>query len=337
MESVEEIIEQGNKMIRNFMHEMLPFIEDSYLRDLTWEYRKRGGKSLRGILTMLVCEACGGNSSDALPAAASIEWEQDWLLIHDDIEDDSELRRGKTTLHKMVGIPIAINVGDYVRIFAGLALEQGKKIWGSETFSDLMKFRYKVLKEVAEGQHMEMIMREKPLQEATEKFYFELIDKKSASYTCGLPAYYGSTIAGLDKAQVAEIVNAIRKIGIPFQIQDDILDLTERLDQKDLWGKMFAGDVAEGKRTLLAIWTDQRAEGKDKERHRQIYGKRDASIEEKREWVAIANKYGVIEDAQKLAKKLMNEALREIKKVIPSTHTKIKLIEFLKFFVNRKY
>ncbi len=335
MADVQKILEENNVMIKDYMQKMLVKTDDPELRKLSWEYKKRGGKGLRGTLALLICQACGGKKEEALPAAASIEWDQEWLLMHDDIEDDSELRRGEKALHRMAGVPKAVNVGDYVRSLAERALLEGGNKWGSEKTMKLIELRNEIMKQVIEGQQSELAMREIPLQKTTEKFYFDLVDKKSASYTCDLPAGYGAIIAGLSDRKVLQIRKVVRKVGLPFQMVDDLLDLTA--GPVDKWGKLFAGDIAEGKRTLAAIWTGQRAKGKDLRRHRQLYGKPDATIAEKKEWIAIAEKYGVFEDMRELVLKRMKGALAEVRKALPPSRHKQTVLNLLESFAVRTH
>jgi geranylgeranyl diphosphate synthase type I len=81
-----------------------------------WELLDRGGKRFRPAFTFLACECVGGRKEEAVAAAASVELLHNMTLVHDDIEDESELRRGKPTIHRMYGVPTAINVGDAMLI-----------------------------------------------------------------------------------------------------------------------------------------------------------------------------------------------------------------------------
>ena len=91
-----------------------PAIEEDFWAQIQ-DYPARGGKYVRSILICLTCEALGGNIEDALPTAASMELSQNWILIHDDIEDESSMRRGDKALHLKIGIDHAINAGDGAR------------------------------------------------------------------------------------------------------------------------------------------------------------------------------------------------------------------------------
>ncbi len=196
------------------------------------EYLSRGGKYLRPGLVFSTVKAYGKNPEDAIWSAISLQFDHNWFLIHDDIEDNSRLRRGKSCLHILYGIDNAINYGDYLRTLAEMALEKGKEKLGLYTYSRLITARQEMLKTTCEGQDLEFILRKKPLSEMTEEKVLKILEKKSAFYTIFTPFRYGAIISELSDKEIDEIKPALMKIGVAFQIQDDVLDLTVEKEQE---------------------------------------------------------------------------------------------------------
>jgi geranylgeranyl diphosphate synthase type I len=304
-------------------------INPKVLSEASWYFLDAGGKRIRPLLLILSCQALNGNIVKAIPAAVCLELAHSSLLIHDDIEDFSERRREKLTVHKKFGIPHAINVGDYLMINSYKAMISGAKYWGVEKTTEILELMSEMLKNTLEGQGMEIEQRNHDLSEATFKWYEEMAFKKTGYYTGGSLCAIGATIAD----GTEEEINALKKfglgIGVVYQIIDDVLDVT--MDT----GQDFGADLKEGKRTILTIHAFSRASKSEKERLRELIGKKDITLNEKREVIAIYKKYGSIDFAIEYARKLVEISVEEIKK-IPETEGRERLIKLAKFFVERK-
>jgi geranylgeranyl diphosphate synthase type II len=209
---------------------------------------------LRPTLCISVARAVGGRGHDALTSAAALELYHNAFLIHDDIEDGSESRRGKGTLHQMIGIPRAINVGDATNVLAvGLLLENLSSIGVSKALNVLHEIEFMAQQSV-EGQAMELDWVATNASHLTDQDYFKMCVKKTCWYSFITPCRIG-LIVGHPSASNKELVNHLAGItrfgmilGIAFQIQDDLLNLQGQL--KD-YGKEIGGDIYEGKRTLM--------------------------------------------------------------------------------------
>ena len=210
------------------------------------DYPERGGKRLRGLLLLLSAAAHGAPWERGLGVAAALELFQNWVLIHDDIEDGSEDRRGAPALHKQVGLPVALNVGDALHIYMWRTLlrhvwelgapEQEQRI--VETFEEMIL-------RTAEGQHLDLAWVAAGRFDITEADYFAMVTLKSAHYTVVGPLVLGALCAGAEPDP--RLSEAGLALGVAFQIRDDVLNL-----MKDVfYGKEFAGDLFEGKRTLV--------------------------------------------------------------------------------------
>lgn len=206
------------------------------------DYPARGGKGLRGILLALTGLAFGQTEDRLIPTAAALELFQNWALIHDDIEDESDERRGKPALHKIYGMPLALNAGDalHARMWA-LLIEAGVPHTVLGEFVGLVE-------RTAEGQHLEMVWMADARFDLREEDYLEMVGKKAAYYTAVAPLKLGAMLANHEPPEAFE--RAGIKLGIGFQIIDDVLNLN---GDPALYGKEIAGDIWEGKRTLILI------------------------------------------------------------------------------------
>ncbi len=262
------LLQENKRQIDRLILEFLPTShgaeEIANLYSMMRDYPSRGGKGLRGTTCLLWCQLFGGNKEDALTTAAALELFQNWILIHDDIEDNSDLRRGQPTLHKKTGIPLAINTGDALHgKMWEILLRNSENLSFESTLRILAEFS-KMLNETTEGQQMELSWTAEKNWNITESDYLLMVTKKSAWYTCISPCRLG-VVASYDRisktggrlGSISELGNVLDKIisfgtdlGIAFQIIDDVLNLTA---DQGKYGKEILGDIFEGKRTLMLI------------------------------------------------------------------------------------
>ena len=211
--------------------------------ELIRNYPNRAGKGIRGLVTLKSTEAHGAHWQQGIPAAAGIESFQNWVLIHDDIEDNSESRRGLPTLHKEVGIPIALNVGDALHAYMwDLLLSLTADL--SLGTSILKEFVW-IIHRTSEGQHLDLTWVEENNFDIAEQDYLQMVYLKTACYTVVGPLRLGALSAGVQPTEA--FLESGKLLGCAFQIRDDILNLTPNLTI----GKEFAGDLYEAKRTLI--------------------------------------------------------------------------------------
>jgi geranylgeranyl diphosphate synthase type II len=208
----------------------------------------------------------GGSKEDAITTATALELFQNWILIHDDIEDASDMRRGLPALHKKYGIELAINTGDALHGKMWELLLRNQKTLGAELTLKILSEFGTMLDETTQGQQMELTWNTKNIWDIGEKDYLLMVTKKSAWYTCISPARMGLMIASnarcLDSTRAVsinaqekkrllhELVSLGTDLGIAFQIIDDVLNLTA---DEAKYGKEILGDIYEGKRTLMII------------------------------------------------------------------------------------
>ncbi|HMC04297.1 MAG TPA: polyprenyl synthetase family protein [Actinomycetota bacterium] len=214
------------------------------------DYPSRTSKALRPSLCLATCEAFGGRLSDALPSATAIELLHNAFLVHDDIEDESLLRRGEMTLHRRYGTPLALNAGDGLALLSVAALRENFQCLGPRLAEKVMlEFDFMSRQTVA-GQALELGWRRDNLVDLEPDDYLDLIMKKTCWYTTVLPLRVGALTGSWGSADLDAMITFGLHLGAAFQIRDDILNLVG--DPAD-YGKERLGDLVEGKRTLMLI------------------------------------------------------------------------------------
>ena len=210
----------------------------------------RQGKGLRPALCLAACEAFGGTVEDALPAAAALELLHAAFLIHDDIEDGTEQRRGRSAMHVEYGVPIALNAGDALATLAlRPLLDEIDRLGSRMTRAVLAEFQ-RAMERTVEGQAVEIGWRADNVVDLTPVDYLDMILRKTCAYTTILPLRVGALIGSWGAADLDAIALYGFALGAAFQIQDDMLDL---VSASGSYGKDLLGDVREGKRTLMLL------------------------------------------------------------------------------------
>jgi len=273
------------------------------------DYPDRQGKYLRPTLLLLSNEMFGGKEEDALLTAAAQQTSEDWILIHDDIEDDSDERRGKPCLHKIYGMELALNAGDTLHMIMWKMFFDNIDVLGLEKASKVFNLMSDILLCTAEGQYLDISWITYKKVDITEEEYYKMIDTKAGAYTIYGPMQLGATAAGATDEQV----KSIKEWGIPFgrafQIHDDVLNLVA---DREKYGKEIGGDILEGKRTLMLIHLLKNCTKEEKKKVIDIYlKKREEKTEEEKEYVMnLMKRYGSIDYAHKKSLEFANEAKR---------------------------
>ena len=337
-----EQLKSNKDSIDKFIFDFLPKKGDvkevQNFYDMMRDYPSRLGKGLRSSLCILTCETFGGEKEKAIRTAAALEVFQNWILIHDDIEDSSEMRRGEPVLHLKYGIPMAINIGDALHAKMWDVLMDNQKVLGQSKTLELVNEFLQMINETTEGQHIELSWVSNNRWTQTEEDYYLMVDKKTSWYTCISPIRLGAIIADVDKSDLDALIPFGSILGTAFQIQDDILNL--KGDEKK-YGKEQGGDIMEGKRTLMLIHLLNRSGPKDRRIVLEIMNKSRSkrTLSEVDEILNFMEKYGSIDYAKAKAEKYALEAKKRFNKIflnIPATHSKT-LEELIDFMVQREW
>jgi geranylgeranyl diphosphate synthase, type II len=239
---------KSNDLIRaisSFTDQLLPrthvIPEINLLYKMMREYPNRPGKMIRSRLLVASGLAHGGTPKAALPLAVALELFQNWVLIHDDIEDDSDERRGLPALHRLHPVSLSINAGDALHVYMWQVVHQSGIPGAFEEFLEMIH-------QTAEGQHIDLGWVEAKRWDITQADYLELVRRKTARYTVVSPLILGALAAGCEPDP--RLTDAGLDLGIAFQIRDDVLNL---IGDFRTYGKEIAGDLLEGKRTLMLV------------------------------------------------------------------------------------
>ena len=300
-----------------------------YLYGPLAEYSANAGKRHRPLICLLACEAVGGDPERARSAAAAIEHFHTAALIHDDIEDASQTRRGEPCMHIREGEGLAINAGDLA-----LSLVTGTVV-NDPTLDDATKLR--VLHELVEmttrtieGQALDIGWARDDRFDLTTDDYLLMANHKTAFYSGAVPLAVGAIIGGGSESQIATLRSFGMATGLAFQIQDDMLNLvgTREATKKD-----FRSDITEGKRTLIAVHALQHSE--KRERLLFLLSSRPTHSDELDEAVEIMREAGSIEFASRFASRLVVDAKAALEVELPKSKARDMLAAMADFFIKR--
>jgi len=220
----------------------------SQLYELVYEYPLREAKALRPALCIAVCRALGSNLAAVLPSAAVLELYHNAFLVHDDVEDGSERRRSGPTLHRSHGVPIAVNVGDAMLALALEPLLENTRVLTLGKALRILECVARMARESAEGQALELEMIRSCRWTLSDRTYFRMVHKKTSHYSFIAPIRVGALAAGATDHELATLTRFATWMGVAFQIQDDLLNLS---GEESKVGKEIDGDLWEGKHTLI--------------------------------------------------------------------------------------
>ncbi len=226
------------------------------LYDLLADYPFREGKSLRPAILIASARAAGGRTDQARLSAAALELYHNAFLVHDDVEDDSEFRRGEITMLRSHGAAVAVNVGDATNVLAMQLLLRNAEVIGLRRALLILRDVERMARESVEGQAVELDWIRQGVFDLNDQDYIRMAYKKTCWYTviaplrigvlCGCPAGVRFPM----ERDLVPLVELGHLAGIAFQICDDLLNLEA---EPSLYGKEAAGDLWEGKRTVMLL------------------------------------------------------------------------------------
>jgi geranylgeranyl pyrophosphate synthase len=299
-----------------------------------WEFLDRGGKRWRPALFLLICEALGKNSEDFVDFAIIPEVIHNGTLMVDDIEDASELRRGKPCTYKIYGLDIAINAGNAMYYLPLQPLIKKRDKISSEKLAKVYEIYVQEMTSLSLGQAMDIAWH-RGLANADkmgEKDYLQMCAYKTGTLA-RMAAKIAAVLADANVELTEKLGRFAESIGVAFQMQDDILDLTggEFAKKKGGYGK----DITEGKRSLIVVHTLKVAEADDKRRLIEILNMHTPNQKLIDEAITIMKKYRSMEYVKQFARKIVEESWKEAEKLILASDAKEKLNAFAKFLIER--
>lgn len=315
----------------------LPDRSPAYLYELVPSYPRRPGKGLRAALCLATCKALGGSVERALNSAAAIELFHNAFLVHDDVQDESESRRGGPTLQAEHGVGIAVNVGNAMNLLALGRLMANRTILGPQLAWRIMGETEEMMRHSLEGQAIELGWIRDNACDLAEDDYYRMCLKKTSWYTCIYPCRVGALIAGDGRVDLDRLYRFGWFLGAAFQIQDDLLNLVGDYAK---YGKEIAGDLREGKRTLMLIRLLAVATPAERRALREFLGKprRDRGEDEIRWLHGLLVERGTLEHAGRCARQLAAAAHAEgsaALAAVPDSEDKRFLLETALYVVDR--
>ena len=239
-------IKEVKPLVEQRISDSLSASKHSRLSDAMMHLVNGGGKRLRATLPWLVSKAVGDSHTGLLDIGAAIEIVHNFTLVHDDIMDDDDTRRGLNAVHIEYGLPTAINAGDAMLAIAFERLVAAKGLESKDVAPMVNRLAWMV-RRVSEGQQLDIEFEDRIA--VSEEDYFEMIEGKTAVMflTC---AEVGARMAGADEETIQCMADWGLAVGLCFQLMDDLIDV---LSDSDTLGKPAGSDLAQGKRTLMVI------------------------------------------------------------------------------------
>ena len=261
-----------------------------------------GGKRMRATLPWLVAKAVGESHSGLLDIGAAIETVHNFTLVHDDIMDNDEIRRGRNAVHVEYGMPTAINAGDAMLAIAFERLVQAENLEPTDVAPLVNRIAWMV-RRVSEGQQLDIEFEDR--LEVSEEDYLEMIEGKTAVmfWIC---AEIGARISGADDETIQLMADWGRALGLCFQLMDDVIDV---LSDSTTLGKPAGSDIAQGKRTLMIIHALRQPDGPVKDRLLKVLGKGEAvKPADLEDGLAALAELGSVEYARTMAESFHSDA-----------------------------
>ncbi|NBB88844.1 MAG: polyprenyl synthetase family protein [Bacteroidetes bacterium] len=293
---------------------------ENYLESCTWSGKpdslyepvryilQIGGKRIRPVLALMSGDAFGDLNDDHFKLATSIEVFHNFTLLHDDIMDQADKRRGMEAVHKRFGVNSAILSGDLMLIMASQIMHKACKSAGN--LDDVMELFLTVGTEVCEGQEYDM--RFETLNEVSMHQYEEMVRSKTA-VLLGFSLYAGARNSGLEVDRAQRLYEYGVQSGIVFQMWDDYLDVFGR----ETSGKRHAGDIFNKKGTCLIICLRNQLVGADADLFEKIWSKSSLDRSDVKKIIELMNTYDVDQRIANLAKSKYETARQSIVKSIP--------------------
>lgn len=331
----QEYLDQYAGVIGDLVNRYIPHGDhpdmDRYLYGPLMKYSKNGGKRHRPLIALAGCLVVGGDMNKAISSAAAIEHFHTAALIHDDIADEAELRRGEPCLHLSEGLGLALNMGDL-----GLSLVNGTVI-NDPALDDAVKVRVvteliEMTRRTIEGQAMDIGWARDARYDITPEDYLIMATHKTAHYSGAVPLAIGAIVGGGTEAQIEGLRNFGLDTGLAFQIQDDLLNL---IGEEESTKKDFRSDITEGKRTLIVVHALHHGTEQQRARLVEILSNKEKNPDVLAEAVEIMQETGSIEYARNYAQNLTSISKNRLLGVVDPSPARDLLISMADWFVNR--
>ena len=328
---IQDNLNKTAKPINSFIEKILQNTKPEQLYNASRHVINAGGKRLRPFLTIKAYEAAGGTKKDATPFAAALEVLHNFTLVHDDVMDHDELRRGIATVHSIYGEAMAILSGDllFAKVYQSV-LEYAPEHMSSDDILRTLKKMTDAIIMLCEGQALDVSFPN--ATDVTEADYFFMIGAKTSALFRAC-AEVGAIVANATDETISSLGNFAWEAGIAFQIVDDILGITS--DESSL-GKPIGNDIREGKKTLIMIHALKNSDDTQRNILYNAMKGKNSNQDDIDLAIKVLEDLGSIEYAHQKASKYLEKAIKNIDNLDNST-AKTELIDLVKYFVQREY
>lgn len=308
---------------------------ERYLYAPLERFTASGGKRVRPVLALLGAEAVGGRVTDALSCGVAIELFQSAALIHDDIADKSELRRGEPCLYVSEGTGCALNAGDLAlaRVFEVVlddeSLQPERRLC---VLGELVRMERHTL----EGQALDLGWARDERWDVTSADYLYMVDSKTSWYSAAIPLRAGALAAGGSEVAAQGLFELGLAAGAAFQLTDDLLNL---VGDPQIQGKDFRSDVTEGKRTLAVVWALEHLASSERAELVALLGSQTTNVGELARAVELIGRGGGLERCRALARERADATAEQSRALAEAGHITAEacglLCSMADFFVER--
>ncbi len=321
---ISEYVDIINNALDNIQYPQNP---DSLYAPIRYEL-SLGGKRIRPVLMLMACELFGGDINQVVNPAIGLEIFHNFTLLHDDVMDKSDLRRGQPTVHKMWDENHAILSGDAMQIIATQHMAQVTPRFMPAVMDTFLKTAL----EICEGQQFDMEFENR--KDVTTDEYINMIRLKTA-VLLGCALKIGAIIAGAPAAQANSLYHFGENLGLAFQLQDDYLDV---YGDPIIFGKNIGGDIVNEKKTFMLIEAMRLAEENNIDALKKYIGNNDVEPREKIAAVTeIYNSLGIDNLCKQKAEEYYNAALACMDEILVPEDRKLPLLALAKSLMNRDH
>ncbi|MBU4245838.1 MAG: polyprenyl synthetase family protein [Nanoarchaeota archaeon] len=302
-----------------------------------WDLLDRGGKRWRPALFLMIAEALNGDIEKVSDFVIIPEVVHDGTLMADDVEDSSALRRGKPCTHVIFGADIAINAAEAMYFIPTLVLRKNRNFIDDKILLRAYEIYHEDLTSLTvAGQAVDIYWHRgfENVDEITENKYLQMCAGKTGSLA-RMSARLAAALSGASEKQEFLLGRFAETIGVAFQIQDDILNLTAESGKGQFIKEYIGSDITEGKRTLMIIHALKKATKEEKARLIEILNMHTNDKKLIYEAIAIIKKYGSVEYAKNRAKEIVKDAWKDVDSVLPESKSKDVLSAFADYLIER--
>jgi len=352
-------LEKRERWVASYLKskEFESWFHPAHIKEAVYSYVNRAGKRLRPAVLLLACGAVGGTEEEAIPAAAAVEMFHTWTLVHDDLIDNDEKRRGDWTVHarssmiakqqmnytenqaKDYGRDIAILTGDIqqgwaVSLLCDCSLKGNVK--PEVTLTLIRMLESYVLNTLVSGETLDIQFAKQSIESFEPEQIIDMLWRKTGAlygYAAKAGAMIGLNTTKADDKGIVALSNFTSRCGTAFQLQDDILGIVG--NEKQL-GKPVGSDIREGKRTTIVYYAFKNASPQQKAKLKSVLVNQEATKEEIDEVVQLLLELGGISETKRMAQQIIGEARPELA-VLPDSYYKELLLAWADFMISRDF